>query len=287
MLTAKKLVDCYRYGSVRKNPDILDMRRQHIELEEDGDLSAPRTQRYSSHMGTKRSAMRTKNGWERKDFGENLSPLWRFIDRSVGRPWDAIYADICKNMDRRSTVGAHIFQHLWDYVERDPIMVDGVPHEPPTRWQMHPIVYRGKLTFSKQFWIDPKDGILKRGIKPQKSKYDLEIEAETDQRKQNLVKVDSLTWLSRHPETKIWFLLEYIPQEYTTRKDTRYVQVRNGSYEAVEYDRKVSVHTKAPHPEGLKWFPHNHSEEHFGSKGEFVLAKVTSASKNLLRKMNL
>lgn len=281
MLSAKKLVDTYRYGSSRKNPDVLNDRRHTIQLDEEGDMVIPRTQRYSSHVGAKKSAMRTKNGWERKDFGENLQPLWRFIDRSVGRPWDAVYKDISKNTDKRSTVGAHTFQHLWGFVERHPIMVDGIPHAPPTRWQAQPIVYRGKFGFSKQFWVG-KDGILRRGLKPQKSKYDLKQEEEALECKQSLIQVDQFNWLSRHPDTKIWILLTYQPQEWLTKKAIRFGQEKDWYNYPVEYERKVRLHQPVSPPNGLKWFP---GEKALG--GDYVLKKTRTASRKLLRKMKL
>ena len=225
--------------------------------------------------------MRTKNSWERKEFGENLQPLWRFIDRSVGRPWDVVYKDICQNTDKRSTVGAHIFQHLWDFVERHPIVVDGIPYAPRTRWQTQPIVYYGKFGYPKQFWVD-KDGILKRGLKPQKSKYTIEREKEALECKQSLIQVDQFNWLSRHPDTKIWILLTYQPQEWVTKKEIRFVQEKDGYSYPVEYERKVRLRHPVSPPKGLKWFP---GEKALG--GDYVLKKTRTASRKLLRKMKL
>lgn len=52
-----------------------------------------------------------------KYFNEHLGPLKRFLNRQVGRPWDKVYAEICAGIDRRSVIGAHVLQHVPDYVE--------------------------------------------------------------------------------------------------------------------------------------------------------------------------
>jgi hypothetical protein len=287
MLTAKKLVDTYRHRSSHKNPDVIKMRRQRIDPEED--------------TGLKKFSMQPARGWHRKDFNENLSPLWRFLNRSVGRRWDEVYADICKRTDRRSTIGAHIFQHLFDYIHLHPTMIDGVPHYhtwdyenrepvldekgilkyPASAWSPVPVTYHGRRG-GRQFWVDPKDGILKRGRKPQKSSYSVKVEEHALECKQNLVQVDRLNWLSRHPDTKVWILLTYQPQEWMTKKYIRYRQNKDGYSYPVEYEQKVRLHDPAPPPKGLKWFPGDHS-----LGGDCVLKKTRTASKQLLRKMNL
>lgn len=59
--------------------------------------------------------LRPRNDW-RKSLNENLSPLRRFLHRSVGRPWDSVYSEICKNLDAKSTVKQHVRDHLTDFV---------------------------------------------------------------------------------------------------------------------------------------------------------------------------
>lgn len=55
---------------------------------------------------------------EWKELNENLAPLRRFLERQVGRPWNAVFAELAAGIDRRSTVQAHIHQHLDDFVAR-------------------------------------------------------------------------------------------------------------------------------------------------------------------------
>jgi hypothetical protein len=72
-----------------------------------------------SHLGMKRGY---KHG---KWLNENLSPLKRWLHKQVHRPWDKVYAELCSGIDRRSTVQAHIFEHIDQFVARDATMREG------------------------------------------------------------------------------------------------------------------------------------------------------------------
>lgn len=61
--------------------------------------------------------MRSRHiGWDGKSFNENLNPLRRYLKRQVGRRWNDVYSEICKNLDTGSTVKQHVRDHLKDYV---------------------------------------------------------------------------------------------------------------------------------------------------------------------------
>ncbi len=47
-------------------------------------------------------------------FSENLSPLYRFLDAQVGRPWDSVYSEIRAHVNADTAVQYHILQHLYD-----------------------------------------------------------------------------------------------------------------------------------------------------------------------------
>ena len=112
----KLLVTTPRVGSSLKNREVKEARRSAREGDYD---NLPRN-----------SSMKPKSRkWdERKQFNEYLKPLVRFLKKNCGRPWDEVYSEICENMDRRGIVQDHIFQHLFDYVELNPIFKDGKPH---------------------------------------------------------------------------------------------------------------------------------------------------------------
>ena len=55
-----------------------------------------------------------------KSLNENLSPLYRFLDKSVGRPWDKVFAEIKANIDSRQVIGYHVLQHVGWHVCSEP-----------------------------------------------------------------------------------------------------------------------------------------------------------------------
>jgi hypothetical protein len=73
-------------------------------------------------------------GWKAKELNENLSPLYRYLDSSAGRPWDEVYSEIRTNIDTRSAIGLHVMQHLYQHVEREVVVTDGVPYRCSYGW---------------------------------------------------------------------------------------------------------------------------------------------------------
>src|SRR5271156_1602451 len=66
---------------------------------------------YPKEYGGFRSSARRRH-WEHKEFTDVLSPLYGAIRKNVGRPWDDVYSEFCKVLDRRSVSGHHIWTHL-------------------------------------------------------------------------------------------------------------------------------------------------------------------------------
>lgn len=111
----KVLVTTPRIGSNMKNREV---RMNRVKAREGAYDELPR---YSSMKPKSR-------GWDdRKTLNEYLNPLVRFLEKNRNRPWDKVYSEICKNMDRRGAVQGHIFEHLFDYVELNPIIRGGKP----------------------------------------------------------------------------------------------------------------------------------------------------------------
>ena len=54
-----------------------------------------------------------------KALNEHLAPLERYLRKQVGRPWNAVYRDICARIRPDSAVQLHVRQHIRDYVEFD------------------------------------------------------------------------------------------------------------------------------------------------------------------------
>jgi hypothetical protein len=99
-----------------------------------------------------------------KSFGENLAYLPRFLAANVGRKWDDIYSEIAATFDKRSTVNAHIFQHLFDYFvpAHEVIFIRNRPHAIHIYSRQAYPIYSGGY---RGLYVDPRSGILKEGMK--------------------------------------------------------------------------------------------------------------------------
>lgn len=61
-----------------------------------------------------------------KSLNENLSPLYRFLEKSVGRPWDEVYSEVREHLRMDSAIQLHVVQHLkWAITEDTYIGEDG------------------------------------------------------------------------------------------------------------------------------------------------------------------
>ena len=59
--------------------------------------------------------------WIQKEFGENLAPLKRYIEKQIGRPWDKVRSEMNENLSINSTIDMHVWQHVEDYIEEKTI----------------------------------------------------------------------------------------------------------------------------------------------------------------------
>jgi hypothetical protein len=89
-----------------------------------------------------------------KWLSENLNPLERLLERRVGRKWDRVYSEIREHVRFDDPIQLHVLQHLWQYVERHVVMIEGVPHEATSRWPLS--------GYGRSFYVCPRTGILCR-----------------------------------------------------------------------------------------------------------------------------
>lgn len=120
--------------------------RQALESDDGGPCHEPTMRRY--------------NGRGDKYFNEHLGPLRRFLDHNVGRPWDKVYSEICRHVDRGNVVQKHILTHLFEYVVTQVELIDGEPYRPPherSYWSRG-----GPLRGPNRWYVCPQSGLLKR-----------------------------------------------------------------------------------------------------------------------------
>jgi hypothetical protein len=79
---------------------------------------------FDNKVSMKRHVMRANL----KELNENLNPLKRYLRSNVGRPWNKVYSDICKEISLNNAVQRHILEHLSHMVETNIIMKDGDPY---------------------------------------------------------------------------------------------------------------------------------------------------------------
>jgi hypothetical protein len=135
----KVLVNCYRVGG-----GILKPGRLPRDIE---DLPGRESMRGPYKQGHYSVA---------KDFGENLSPLFRFLDKQVGRPWDKVYSELCSTFDMRKTINQHILQHVNQYVEQEALLVDN---------RVVRRGYSGRVFDVYGLYVHPVNGLLCRAKK--------------------------------------------------------------------------------------------------------------------------
>ena len=88
---------------------------------------------------------------DRKHFSDLLGPLFRYLDKQVGRPWWKIEGEIRKTMDIASVTGRHLWNHIINHVTVH-CWVDekGGPHG--FRWC-------GRV---EDLYVHPRTGLLRR-----------------------------------------------------------------------------------------------------------------------------
>jgi hypothetical protein len=106
-----------------------------------------------------REGMKVRGG-NTKSFNEHLSPLRRFLDSNVGRPWDKVYGEICSHVDRGNVVQKHILTHLFDYVVTKVILIDGRPCNGEAGRRYGEPLRESENYY--QWYVCPKSGLLRR-----------------------------------------------------------------------------------------------------------------------------
>jgi len=92
--------------------------------------------------------------WNPLDY---VAPLYRYLHRNVGRPWNKIYSEICRDASPKSLLGYHLREHIWDIViPNDEV----IKTEGGYRWQ--PKRLRGTYCFSRWHLFIDDYGILRK-----------------------------------------------------------------------------------------------------------------------------
>lgn len=157
-----------------------------------------------------REGMQYRLGMSRKWLNENLRPLQRWLQRQVGRRWDAVYSELCRNVDRRNTVQQHIHLHLRDFVAVDVQEIDGrlcvLGNWGGTQ---------ALIDSHCNLYVDPRNGCLMRNEDAaadralRRRAHRLAVRARDTGWREGLRRIDETTQL--HRVDGIWYRVELAP----------------------------------------------------------------------------
>ncbi len=100
-----------------------------------------------------------------KHFTDVLGPLYGYLLRQVGRKWDDVYSEIREHMSPNNRVHNHLFTHLYQFLERNVILINGLPYHlnkmSYSEGEYTPLESRQNL-YGISLYVCPKDGVIKR-----------------------------------------------------------------------------------------------------------------------------
>ncbi len=86
------------------------------------------SEEYDDLLPPNREKIRQKwfASWNNKEFSDLLGPLRGFLFAQIGRPWDDVFSEICKNLPASGLTARHIRGHVLQMVETHTVLIDDV-----------------------------------------------------------------------------------------------------------------------------------------------------------------
>lgn len=107
--------------------------------------------------GPPRAGMRA--GMGRPHLNENLSPLKRYLQKQVGRPWDKVWSEIASNIDRRNTVQQHIYEHIDQFIAVQVAWKDSALINLREQGRVY---WWSDLSLRQALFVDPRTGLIRK-----------------------------------------------------------------------------------------------------------------------------
>ena len=129
-------------------------------------VERPRIPAFNSRKGRRQDFedLPTREGMRRpyvlrgncKELNENLTPLRRYLESQVGRPWNQVYSEIAAHLRVDNDVQQHVRDHLKDFVAVKPI-------RSTARWhRLGGGLIRFDGLWHQPLYVDPRTGLLCR-----------------------------------------------------------------------------------------------------------------------------
>lgn len=166
-------------------------------------------------LGPAQAGRKTIYGYNYKTFNENLNPLWGFIRKAAGRPWNDVYSEICKTFDKRSVINQHILDHLKYYVEQNCFMKDGKVWV-KARWDFHNILADNYCNY----YVHPETGILTKASQISKRAQTEQRILENNKKAQEIFRNIKGTNEQLFKIKGIWYAFKFVPivtTKYTSK----------------------------------------------------------------------
>lgn len=109
--------------------------------------------------------MKARHNGGSKYLTDDLEPLIRYLRSNVGQHWDKVYSDLSRSLDRSTTIGQHVFDHLKHMVHTNGVKDDRrlITHDGRAPRD----ITDGSWFRVPEFYVHPKSGVLMQ-IKPKR-----------------------------------------------------------------------------------------------------------------------
>lgn len=115
---------------------------------------------YPEHESIRHMAKHNNRTWP----ADNLEPLKRWLCTQLGRPWSEVYAELGNIARPDSMHGAHIREHLWDFVYKSTRLDAENSIVVADKWgaEVYPFKKERKMWVKDRYFVHPVSGTLQK-----------------------------------------------------------------------------------------------------------------------------
>jgi hypothetical protein len=111
----------------------------------------------------KREKIARKWSWNPKEFTDVIGPLYHYLLKQVGRPWNKVYSEIVALFPKTNVVNRHVYTHVFQFVETEVVMLNGFPHHKSVYgWHREDLTPLSNYSHRIQMYVHPENGLLYR-----------------------------------------------------------------------------------------------------------------------------